>query len=130
DALFGHVKGAFTGATTSVPGYLVEAHRGTCFLDEIGALPNALQPKLLRAIECGCFRPVGARVDSTSDFRIVAAANEPIARLVRLGRFRDDLAFRLGGVIIAVPPLRDRIDDIPVLADHFARRGAGCAAGA
>lgn len=124
DALFGHVKGAFTGATTSVPGYLVEAHSGTCFFDEIGALPPALQPKLLRAIESGCFRPVGARVDSSSDFRLVAAANQPISRLVRLGRFREDLAFRLGGVIITVPSLQDRVEDVPILAEHFARRVA------
>ncbi|MGH7647065.1 MAG: sigma 54-interacting transcriptional regulator [Gemmatimonadaceae bacterium] len=122
DALFGHVKGAFTGATTSVPGYLVEANQGTCFFDEIGALPHALQPKLLRAIESGCFRPVGARVDSSSNFRLVAATNEPIARLVRHGRFREDLAFRLGGVVIVVPPLRDRVEDIPILADYFAER--------
>jgi len=124
DALFGHVKGAFTGATTSVPGYLMEAHRGTCFFDEIGALPHALQPKLLRAIESGCFRPVGARVDSSSDFRLVAATNDPIARLVRVGSFREDLAFRVGGVVIMVPPLRDRIEDVPILADYFAQRTA------
>jgi DNA-binding NtrC family response regulator len=121
DALFGHVKGAFTGATASIPGHLVEAHRGTCFLDEIGALPQGLQPKLLRAIESGNFRPLGARSDSSSDFRVVAATNEPVSRLVRLGRFREDLAFRLSGVVIAVPPLGDRIEDVPILANHFAQ---------
>ncbi len=121
DALFGHVKGAFTGATASIPGHLVEAHRGTCFLDEIGALPHALQPKLLRAIETGNFRPLGARLDSSSDFRLVAATNEPVSRLVRLGRFREDLAFRLSGVVIDVPPLRDRTEDVPMLANHFAQ---------
>ena len=124
DALFGHVKGAFTGATTSAPGYLLEAHRGTCFFDEIGALPRALQPKLLRAIESGRFRSVGARIDSSSDFRLVAATNEPMVRLVQLGQFREDLAFRLRGVVIAVPALRERLEDVPILANHFAERVA------
>lgn len=124
DTLFGHVKGAFSGAIANTPGFLTEAHRGSCFLDEIGALPQGLQPKLLRAIESGCFRPVGARADSYSDFRLITATNVPIARLVRLGRFREDLAFRLGGVVVPVPPLRDRIEDVPILADYFARRAA------
>ena len=125
DALFGHVKGAFTGATSRKPGQLMEAHHGTCFFDEIGALPLALQPKLLRAIDSGSFRSVGADVDSASDFRLVGATNESVKRLVRLGRFREDLAFRLSGVVIAVPPLRDRIEDIPMLVQHFATHGAG-----
>jgi len=124
DALFGHVKGAFTGAATSAAGYLLEAHRGTCFFDEIGALPRVLQPKLLRAVESGCFRPVGARVDSSSDFRLVAATNEPLSRLVQLGHFRADLAFRLDGVAIAVPALHERVEDVPLLADYFAQRFA------
>jgi len=121
DALFGHVKGAFSGANANLPGHLLEAHTGTCFFDEIGALPQALQPKLLRAIESGRFRPLGAREDAASDFRLVAATNEPVARLVRLGRFREDLAFRLSGVVIEVPSLRERAEDIPILADHFAQ---------
>lgn len=125
DALFGHVKGAFTGATGRKAGQLMEAHRGTCFFDEIGALPLALQPKLLRAIDAGSFRCVGADIDSASDFRLVAATNESVKRLVRLGRFREDLAFRLGAVVIAVPPLRDRIEDIPLLAQHFATQNVG-----
>jgi transcriptional regulator with GAF, ATPase, and Fis domain len=98
----------------------MEAHRGTCFFDEIGTLPLALQPKLLRAIDAGSFRPVGADSDSWSDFRLLGATNESVRRLVRLGRFREDLAFRLGGVVIAVPPLCDRIEDVPMLAQHFA----------
>lgn len=124
DELFGHVKGAFTDAKSNKPGQLMLAHRGTCFFDEIGTLPLTLQPKLLRAIDAGSFRPVGADDDAWSDFRLVGATNESVRRLVRLGRFREDLAFRLGGVVIAVPPLCDRIDDVPMLAQHFASRSA------
>jgi DNA-binding NtrC family response regulator len=121
DALFGHVRGAYTGAANDSPGFFREAHGGTVFLDEIGGLPGALQAKLLRAIETGVFRPIGASRDSTSDFRIVTATNEPMPGLVRDGRFRADLAFRLSGVVLTMPTLNERPDDIPLLVAHFAR---------
>jgi sigma-54-specific transcriptional regulator len=124
DALFGHVRGAYTGAVQSSPGYLAEANGGTLFLDEIGGLPQASQAKLLRAIETKQFRPVGGMTDRRSDFRVVAASNEPVDQLVHAQRFRRDLAQRLGGVRIEVPPLRGRADDIPLLIQHFSV-GAG-----
>jgi DNA-binding NtrC family response regulator len=119
DALFGHVRGAFSGAVADSPGYLVEADHGTAFFDEIGALPLVLQAKLLRAVEAREFRPVGARRDRSSDFRIVTATNEPLAALVRRGAFRADLAHRLSGVVLEVPPLAARREDIPLLVRHF-----------
>lgn len=121
-ALFGHVRGAFTGATADAPGYLAEADRGTLMLDEISGLPLALQAKLLRAIETGEFRPIGGRADRCSRFRTVAATNEPLDDLVTASRFRSDLAHRLSGIVIHVPPLRDRLEDIPALVHHFIRR--------
>ena len=120
DALFGHVRGAFSGAVTDAPGYLREADRGSLFLDEIGALSLCTQPKLLRAIELKEFRPVGARDDRRSDFRVIAATNERLSRLVELDRFRADLAYRLSAIIIDVPPLAQRVDDIPLLVERFA----------
>lgn len=122
DALFGHTRGAYTGAVSDSLGFLREAHGGTVFLDEISSLPASLQAKLLRAIETGVFRPIGASRDSQSDFRTVAATNERLDELVAEGRFRADLAHRLRGVVLTVPPLRDRVDDIPLLVEHFARR--------
>ena len=101
-----------------------EADDGTLFLDEIGGLALPLQAKLLRVIETGEFRPIGARADKRSKFRTVAATNEPIDVLVASGRFRRDLAHRLAGIVIDVPPLRDRIEDIPALAQHFIRNAA------
>ena len=123
DALFGHSRGAYTGALSESLGFLREAHGGTLFLDEISGLPVWLQAKLLRAIETGVFRPIGAARDSESDFRTVAATNERLEQLVGEGRFRADLAHRLRGVVLTVPPLRDRVDDIPFLVEHFVRRG-------
>jgi DNA-binding NtrC family response regulator len=119
DALFGHVRGAFTGAVADSPGFLLEAHGGTAFLDEVSGLPAAQQSKLLRAVETGQFRPVGARRDAQSDFRVVAATNEDMERLVREGRFRDDLAHRLRAIVIHVPPLSTRLEDIPLLVREF-----------
>ncbi len=119
DTLFGHVRGAFTGAATDSPGLLAEANGGTAFFDEIGGLPLALQVKLLRAIETGVFRPVGAKADRRSDFRIVAATNEPLSSLLEGGRFRSDLAFRLRTFCVELPPLRQRAEDIPALVEHF-----------
>jgi len=123
DALFGHMRGAYTGASSDSLGFLREAHGGTLFLDEISGLPVSLQAKLLRAIETGVFRPIGASRDSESDFRTVAATNESLDDLVVHGRFRADLAHRLRGVVLTVPPLRERVDDIPLLVGHFVRRG-------
>ena len=121
DALFGHVRGAFTGAVSDSPGLLREAHGGTVFLDEVSGLPLSSQTKLLRAIETGRFRPVGARFDVTSDFRVVAATNDRLGDLVAAGRFRADLAHRLGAVMIEVAALQDRIQDVAMLASHFLR---------
>jgi len=121
DAIFGHVRGAFTGALNSAPGFLREAHGGTAFLDEIGGLSASAQAKLLRAIETREFRPVGASTDVRSDFRLIAAANEDIWSLEQAGRFRADLAHRLSAFVIRVPPLREHAEDIPLLALAFLR---------
>jgi len=121
DALFGHVKGAYTGAGGETLGFLREANGGTAFFDEISGLPLASQTKLLRAIETGVVRPIGSSRDARSDFRVVAATNERIDDLVDSGRFRPDLAHRLSGVVIAVPSLEERVDDIPMLVGHFIR---------
>jgi DNA-binding NtrC family response regulator len=125
DALFGHVRGAFTGAMNSSPGYLREANGGTAFLDEISGLTVNAQAKLLRAVETREFRPVGAPADVRSDFRLIAAANEDIWDLQQSGRFRADLAHRLSSFVIRVPPLRDRMEDVPMLANAFLREIAG-----
>jgi DNA-binding NtrC family response regulator len=121
DALFGHVRGAYTGASNDSPGFLREAHGGTLFLDEVGGLPGALQPKLLRAIETGVFRPVGSSRDAKSDFRLVTATNEPLAHLVEANRFRPDLAYRMSGIVLTLPPLDERREDVPLLVHHFAQ---------
>lgn len=117
--LFGHIRGSFTGAATDAAGYLAEAHNGTLFLDELGGLSVVLQAKLLRAIETRTYRPVGGRQDRHSHFRVIAATNVDIKMLVDEGRLRSDLVFRLSGDVITVPPLRDRLDDIPYLVRHF-----------
>jgi DNA-binding NtrC family response regulator len=126
DALFGHVRGAFTGAISDSLGLLREGDRGTVFFDEISGLHPALQAKLLRAVETQEFRPVGANRDARSAFRFVAATNVPLERLVAAGEFRSDLAHRIGAIVIHVPPLLHRLEDIPSLALHFlARSGSG-----
>ena len=122
DALFGHVRGAFTGATRDAVGYLAEANGGTVFLDEIGALPPTLQVKLLRVIETQEFRAVGASANRRSDFRVVSATNESLCNRASGNQFRVDLIYRLSAVRIEVPALRDRAADIPSLALHFAKR--------
>ncbi|MCC6317243.1 MAG: sigma-54-dependent Fis family transcriptional regulator [Gemmatimonadaceae bacterium] len=124
DTFFGHVKGAFTGALRDHDGVLAEAHNGTLFLDEISTLAPTTQAKLLRVVETRRFRPLGARHDRTSNFRLVAATNQPIAGLVTAGLFRDDLAHRLTGLTLRVPPLKERLDDVSMLATHFAEQFA------
>lgn len=117
--LFGHVRGAYTGATRDAPGHLQEADAGTAFADEISGLALALQPKLLRAVETRVYRPVGDRVDRCSDFRWVSASNEPLGALIASHRVRRDLAERLSTFMIEVPPLAARREDIPLLVRHF-----------
>jgi DNA-binding NtrC family response regulator len=120
--LFGHQKGAFTGATAEKFGLFQVADGGTLFFDELGELPLAFQPKLLRAIQERSVRPVGSSAETPVDVRIVAATNRNLQKEVDDGRFRADLFYRLDVVRIAVPPLRDRRDDIDVLAPHFLQR--------
>jgi DNA-binding NtrC family response regulator len=117
--LFGHVRGAFTGAHRDHPGLLVEAARGTLFLDEVEDLPLGLQVKLLRLLQESEYRPVGSTQTRQADVRIVAASNADLARMVEEHRFRRDLYYRLNVLSISVPPLRTRLDDIPVLIRHF-----------
>ena len=125
DALFGHAKGAYTGAFGESLGFLREANGGTAFFDEISGLPLPLQIKLLRAIETGVFRPIGAARDARSDFRPIAATNESLSELVEQGRFRADLKHRLSGIALRLPSLAERVDDIPDLARHFLRCSTG-----
>jgi DNA-binding NtrC family response regulator len=120
--LFGHVKGAFTGAVSSRRGLFREAHGGTLFLDEIGDMAPELQAKLLRAIEDRSVRPVGSDQATPLDVRIIAATNQDLPARIRAGHFRDDLYYRLAVIPIQLPALRDRKDDIPLLAEHFLGR--------
>ncbi|MCB9689409.1 MAG: sigma-54-dependent Fis family transcriptional regulator [Alphaproteobacteria bacterium] len=117
--LFGHVRGAFTGAVTDQPGLLRQADGGTLFLDEIGDLPAAVQPKLLRALEERSVRPVGGGREVPVDVRVIAASHRDLAADVEAGRFREDLWFRLAELELEVPPLRERTDDVPELAEAF-----------
>ncbi|AKU90302.1 sigma-54-dependent transcriptional regulator [Vulgatibacter incomptus] len=117
--LFGHEKGAFTGAVAAKPGLFSEASGGTLFLDEIGELPLAVQVKLLRALQQRVVRPVGGLRDVEIDVRIVAATNRDLEQEVREGRFREDLYYRLNVIGLKVPPVRERREDVLLLAEHF-----------
>jgi transcriptional regulator with GAF, ATPase, and Fis domain len=117
--LFGHVKGSFTGARCDRMGKFEAAHKGTLFLDELGELPIEMQQKLLRALEAREVTRVGANSPTQVDVRIVAATNRSLVNDVDKGRFRQDLYYRLAVVPVRLPPLRERVDDIPMLARHF-----------
>jgi DNA-binding NtrC family response regulator len=123
--LFGHVKGAFTGASTAKIGLIEAANGGTAFFDEIGELPLDLQAKLLRVLQEKEFRPVGSLATRRSDFRIIAASNRDLAKEVEKGTFRRDLFFRLNVINIRLAPLRERKEDIPALINHFLGRVGG-----
>jgi DNA-binding NtrC family response regulator len=117
--LFGYKKGAFTGADKDKRGLFEEADGGTIFLDEIAEIPVSVQAKLLRVLESREFRPLGANESTGVEVRVLAATNKDLAELVRTGAFREDLFHRLNKVVIEVPPLRERLEDIPLLVRHF-----------
>ena len=120
--LFGHARGAFTGAQAMRRGLFEEANQGTLFLDEIGDVGQNLQARLLRALQEGTIRRVGTNETIAVDVRVVAASNRNLEQAVKEGRFREDLFYRLNVVTIRIPPLRDRREDIPLLAEHFAAK--------
>jgi len=122
--LFGHVRGAFTGAVGTRQGRFEQAHKGTLFLDEVGTMSTALQMKLLRALQEREFERVGDNQTIKVDVRVIAATNSELARMVSDGTFRDDLYYRLNVINVQLPPLRDRREDIPVLVKHFLGRFA------
>ena len=117
--LFGHMRGSFTGADSNKKGLLEVAERGTIFLDEIGEMSALMQVKFLRVLQERRFRRVGGLDELQADIRVVAATNQDLTRLVSEGRFREDLFYRINVIPIALPPLRERREDIPLLADHF-----------
>ena len=117
--LFGHVRGAFTDATVSRKGKFSLAHRGSIFLDEIGTMTLGLQAKLLRVLQEREIEPLGAERTEHVDVRVIAATNRDLRQLVAEGRFQDDLLYRWHVIPIVVPPLRERVEDIPLLVDHF-----------
>lgn len=123
--LFGHVKGSFTGAHVDKKGLVELANGGTLFLDEIGDMDPMLQVKLLRFLDTGEYRPVGGTIARKTNVRIVTATNKDLEESIRQGSFREDLYYRLGVVTIHVPPLRDREEDILLLAEHFLRESIG-----
>jgi DNA-binding NtrC family response regulator len=120
--LLGHEKGSFTGATTQRKGRFEQAHGGTLFLDEVGDIPLSMQVKLLRVLQERRFERVGGTDSIEVDVRVIGATNRPLQRLVKEGKFREDLFYRLNVVKIDLPPLRDRLEDIPILATYFAEK--------
>ncbi len=122
--LFGHEKGAFTGADQTRTGFFAEAEGGTLFLDEVGLLPPSLQPKLLRVLQDGEYIPVGSRKARKANVRVIAATNEDLQRSVKEGKFREDLWFRLRVVPLRLPPLRERREDVPLLVEHLVKKHA------
>jgi two-component system response regulator AtoC len=120
--LFGHEKGAFTGAVVRRRGRFEQAHKGTVFLDEIGELGIDLQAKLLRVLQTGTFERVGGEETFTADVRVVAATNRDLKARAVSGEFREDLYYRMAVVTIALPPLRERKEDVPLLAEHIVRQ--------
>jgi len=127
--LFGHEKGAFTGATAQRPGRFEQCHRGTLFLDEIGDMPPATQTKILRVLQNGTFERVGGNTTLKVDVRIIAATNKPLEEAVSRKEFREDLFYRLNVVRVHMPPLRERRGDIRLLVDFFLRKIGGAGAG-
>jgi two-component system response regulator GlrR len=123
--LFGHEKGAFTGAVRSSKGLFVQAHEGTMFLDEIGDMPLSIQAKFLRVLQERQFFPVGGESPVTVDVRVIVATNKVLEDEVRQGLFREDLFYRIHVIPIELPPLRERKEDIPVLAEHFLKKFSG-----
>jgi two-component system response regulator PilR (NtrC family) len=117
--LFGHMRGAFTGADQNKKGLIEVAERGTIFLDEIGEMNAAMQVKLLRVLQERRFRRLGGTEEVRADVRVIAATNQELPRLVGEGRFREDLLYRINVIGVHLPPLRERVEDIPLLADHF-----------
>jgi len=117
--LFGHQKGSFTGAIQDKPGRFELAEKGTLFLDEIGNLPVTLQTKLLTVLEQRAIRRIGATADIPIDIRLISATNQPVHQMVEKGSFRRDLLYRLNTIELVLPPLRERLNDIPLLAEHF-----------
>ena len=120
--LFGHERGSFTGATVRKDGRFLVAHHGTVFLDEIGELTLPIQAKILRVLQAREFEPVGSNRTQKVDVRIITATNRDLEKMVREGRFRDDLYYRLNVFHLVLPPLRERLEDLPVLADFFLKR--------
>jgi two-component system response regulator PilR (NtrC family) len=122
--LFGHKRGSFTGAVADKPGLFEVASGGTLFLDEIGELPLSMQVKLLRAIQSRTIRRVGGNDDQKIDVRLIAATNRNLEKMVAEGTFREDLYYRLNVLMLTTPPLRERVEDIPILVEHFFRKCA------
>ncbi|HQR42772.1 MAG TPA: sigma-54 dependent transcriptional regulator, partial [Gemmatales bacterium] len=121
--LFGHEKGSFTGAAAAKPGLFEVADGGTLFIDEIGELSPALQPKLLRVLEDGSLRRVGSIKERRVSVRVIAATNRDLTEEVKAGRFREDLFYRINLLTLHLPPLRDRLEDLPLLLQHFVGSG-------